>query len=111
MKNEAYVQMVADHFEEARKLADLGREIIETIFLQKGGENVEMTTEDLYGDANDPDWVWLEGSQRLTEIHKCEGNIVVVSEDECGDETERYLIDLTRDETIEIANFLCAMED
>lgn len=103
MTKQQFIKSVSDLWNEFRRLAGHADQIV-YMELEKHGD---MDKEFLYGDNEDFDKVWLDDNKWLTYIKRDSNyNINIGTEYDCGEE-EYYLSDMSPDDSIEIASFLC----
>lgn len=104
MTREAFIDSVQTLYDMTHRVAQNAEYIIEDIIAYKG----DMDYEYLYGETDDPDWVWLGNNEHLRSIQRREDGVIIVELE--NDYEQRRMIDfkwLSSDDKIELADWLC----
>lgn len=106
MTKEAFIVSVNKLYAVRHTMAKNAKRIIEDMLREKGN----MDSEYLYGETEDPDWVWVGDNEHLVSLQWREDEVVVVElENDYGRRRMVNLSWLVLDDHIEIAYYLCRM--
>lgn len=107
MTKTAFIDSVDELYAMRNRVANNAKYIISDMLDNVG----EMDDEYLYGDLDASEWIWVGNDEHVVAMLK--GNSpdthVVYIEDDYNQSREVYLCDMSPDDVIEIADYLCRM--